>query len=445
MSGVLTSRTPREWLVWLEGHASLERAKGRRERPTLERMDALMDLLGTPQAAYPVIQVTGTNGKGSTARMISALLSAKGLSVGTYSSPDLEGVNERLCYNGEAIEAEELAEVLKPMEAAEHSMSERPSRFELLTAAAYRWFADVAVDVAVMEVGLGGRYDATNVADAAVAVATNVSLDHTDLLGPTTASIAQEKAGIIKPGATAVLGRMDEEVARIFRERPARRILERGIDFDVESSSVAVGGRTMSLRSPRERYADVFLPLHGRHQVDNAALALAAVEAFFDAPTPLDIVEQAFANVTVPGRLEVVHRRPLIILDGAHNNAGIMAASEALAEEFGEAANRMTVVLGVVEGHDPGEMLDLLGVVRIDSVVACEPVSPRAVSSKVVLAAARTRGLVATDAPDITEALNHAVGHMGPDGLIVVIGSLYLVGAARSAIKAGHIGALDLT
>lgn len=434
--------SPGSPLAWLEGHADLERAKARRDRPTLERMRVLMALLGDPQTAYPVVHITGTNGKTSTARMIAALLEASGLGVGLYTSPDLESVRERLVRSSESISAEELDQIVLSLQRCAEAMDEPPSRFELLTAAAFVWFADVAVDVAVVEVGLGGRFDATNVADGSVAVVTNISLDHTDLLGPTVEHIAGEKAGIVKPRSTLVLGSVPHSLDRIFDQAGADRIWRRPTDFELEQSRVAVGGRSLSVRTPGSRYEDLFLPLHGAHQGDNAAVALAAAEAFFDRPLGSDVVQQAFGMTTSPGRMEVIRRRPLVVLDGAHNVAGAAAAGRTVEDEF--AGRPLLLVMGVLDGHDPGEMMDAFGVGSVRAVFACSPPSPRALPSSAVVEAARRRHLDAFDLPGVPDALQLALSEAGDADMVLVMGSLYLVGAARGLLSgpAGHPSAV---
>jgi dihydrofolate synthase/folylpolyglutamate synthase len=323
-------------IAWLDRHINLEAIErgdaGRAAEPTLERIGALMAAMGDPQRAYPIVHVTGTNGKGSTTRMISSLLMAQGLSVGTITSPHLETMNERIATNLEPISDDELLELLLALEELEHFVRERglcevaPTWFELVTAAAYRHFADAPVDAAVVEVGLGGRWDATNVGDGIVAVVTNVALDHVEILGPTRSHIAREKAGIVKAGATVVLGEDDPELVEIFAEQSAAvgagALWRRGVDFGLEASRLAVGGRLMDLRTPGGEYRDLFLPLYGAHQGENAAVALSAAEAFFGAPLAPEVVATAFNATRVPGRLEVAHRRPLVLLDGAHNPAG---------------------------------------------------------------------------------------------------------------------------
>jgi len=395
-------------------------------------------LMGDPQRAYPVIHLTGTNGKGSTARMITALLQAKGLSVGTYTSPDLERINERIALGGEPIDDETFAEQLAAIAQLEGLMPEPPSRFDILTAVAFRWFADEAVDAAVVEVGLGGRWDATNVADGQVAAVTNVSLDHVELLGPTLEDIAAEKAGIVKPGATRtlVLGETRSELARVFLEAGADDAWLRGRDFACLDNRVAHGGRLIELSTPEARYPDLFLPLHGSHQGENAAVALAAAEAFFGGPLDTEVIVQGFARVTSPGRMEVVGRRPLCILDGAHNPAGAEAAGATLEEEFGSVERRV-VVMGVLQGRDVTRMLEALGPARVATVIACAPPSPRAMPPDELAAAAAGLGLQAEVVIDPAAAVQRGLELAGPDDLVFVTGSLYVVGAARRELVVG--------
>ena len=424
-------------LAELDRHVNSEALlSGRVEAPTLERARRLVEAMGDPQRAYPIVHITGTNGKGSTARTVTALLAAAGLSVGTYTSPDLERVNERLAWNGEPISDGAFAEVLEAVMALEELTGDRPSRFELLTAAAYRWFADLAVDVGVVEVGLGGRWDATNVADATVAVVTNVALDHAEVLGPTLADIAAEKAGIVKEAATLVLGETDPQLAAVFRATGAARVWERGRHFASSHGRVAHGGRLWDLRTPGGEIEDLYLPLHGAHQGENAAAALAAAEAFLGGPLDEDLVSEAFAGVRLPGRMEVCARRPLVILAGAHNPAGARSVAATLAEEFGRAAADVAVV-GLLRGRDPAEMLSALGLDRRAGegarlVVACPPPSPRAIPAVEVAAAAAALGFDTEVAASPAEAVERALGAAAPDDLVLVTGSLYLVGAART-------------
>jgi dihydrofolate synthase/folylpolyglutamate synthase len=311
---------------WLNSHVNLESlnvpAGSRRGPPTLERISTLMQYLGSPEVEFPAIHITGTNGKTTTVRVLTELLGALGLKVGAYTSPHLERVNERMSIDGRPIDDDAFDEMLYAVSLVEQSVDIDPSFFDIVTAAAFRWFADEAVDVALVEVGMGGTWDATNVVDGVVAVVTNVSVDHVEYLGPTREQIAQEKAGIVKPGALLVLGETDPNIQAIFEARDAARVFKRDVDFGVSRNVLAIGGRLVDIRSPGAEYPDVFLPLHGAHQADNAAIALAAAESFVRAPLPFDVVAEAFARVQSPGRLEVVRRQPLVLLDGAHNVAG---------------------------------------------------------------------------------------------------------------------------
>ncbi len=344
-------------LAWLDGHIDFESVMPtRRAIPTLDRMRALMAVLADPQDAAPAVHLTGTNGKGSTAAMVTALLRAKGLSVGTYTSPNLSRVNERLAVGGRPIDDGAFVEVLESLARVEPLLDDRPTRFELLTAAAFLYFADEAVDVAVVEVGLGGRWDCTNVVDAEVAVVTNISFDHTEVLGPTLEDIAGDKAGIFKPGSRAVIGERDPSLASLLmtraREAGAADAWLAGVDFECTSNRLAVGGRLCDLRTPGGAYGEVLVPLHGAHQGDNAACALAATEAFFGAPLDEQLVDEAFATVEVPGRLEVVGRHPLVVVDGAHNVAGMRSLARSLIEGFAVDGDAVAVI-GMLRGRDP--------------------------------------------------------------------------------------------
>jgi len=409
--------------------------------PDLSRMQRLMDLMDQPQRACPVIHLTGTNGKTSTARALSAVLTAKGLSVGTFTSPHLERINERLSVGDQPIDDDELAELLSSLQALESMLGPdvHLTWFEVLTAAAYRWFADRPVDVAVVEVGLGGRWDATNVADGAVVVVTNVGLDHVEFLGPTLADVAAEKAGIIKPDSALVLSETSPELVAIFEAQRPERVWLRGRDFEIEANELAVGGRLLRLRTPGATYDDIFLALHGRHQADNFMDALVAAEAFFDAPVENELVAEAAMTVRSPGRLEVVGRRPLVVLDGAKNVPGAMAAAAAVDEEWSEVRSRILVV-GMLRGRgkDPEEMLRALDGEKARLVITCPAPSPRTVPPDELAAAAQSIGVPAEVADSVDEALDQALAAADPDDLILVTGSLYVVGAARTALSRKH-------
>jgi len=425
-------------LAYLDAHVNLEQSTSRRAAARrLDRMGQMVGLMGDPQTSYAVIHLTGTNGKGSTARMLTALLVEMGLSVGTYTSPHLERVNERLAWNGEPIDDASLAEVIEAISRLEPLLDSPPTHFEILTAAAYRWFADVAVDVAVVEVGLGGRWDATNVADGRVAAVTNVSLDHAEVIGPTLADIAEEKAGIIKAGSVVVVGETDPALAAVFDRAAlvagAETVWRRGRDFDCGRNELAHGGRHIDLSTPGGSYPGLFLPVHGAFQGENAAMALAAAEAFFAAPLDPDVVADALAAVRLPGRLEVISRDPLLVLDGAHNPAGARRSTQAIDEAFALRGGRILVV-GMLMGRDPDEMLRAFDAGSARLVVTCPPPSPRALPAAEVAAAARALGTDAEEADSVPEALATALALAGTDELVVVTGSLYVVGAARAAL-----------
>jgi dihydrofolate synthase/folylpolyglutamate synthase len=427
-----------EALAWLDSHIDFEsNMLSRRSLPTLERMKELAALLGDPHTAYPVIHITGTNGKGSTAAMVTSLLAARGLSVGTYTSPNLSRVNERLSRNGEPIDDESFTDLLDTLSRVEGLMDEPPTRFELLTAAAFTWFADEAVDVAVVEVGLGGTWDCTNIVNASVAVVTNISYDHTEVLGPTLEDIATDKAGIFMPGCRVVIGETDPTLVALFRHAAdkvgAESLWARGIDFACTSNRLAVGGRLVDIRTPGAAYGELLVPLHGSHQGDNAACAVAAVEAFFGDPLHEDVVAEGLAAVRVPGRLEVIGRHPLVLVDGAHNVAGMMVLARSLAEEF-MTDGRSVAVVGMLTGRDPTAMLDSLVSAGVRAVVACAPDSPRALPAAEVAEAAFALGMEVAVAADPTEAVRLAVEQSAPEDLVVVCGSLYVVADAREAL-----------
>ena len=420
-------------LRYLDEHTNLEATAGRAEGLSLDRMRRLVDALGDPQTAYPVIHLTGTNGKGSVARMVTELLREAGLSVGTYTSPHLERLNERIAWNGEPIPDDELGRVIGAVAAIEELSGVTPSYFEIVTAAAFTWFADNAVDVAVIEVGMLGRYDATNVADGTVAVLTNVGRDHTDGVGAWRQAIAEEKVGIVKPDATFVCGETDDELRSILEATPAATTWWRGDDFDCDQAILAMGGRMVDLRTPSGTVDDVFLPLHGTHQADNASIALAAVEAFFDRRLDDDVVRAGFANVTSPGRFEIVSREPTVVLDAAHNVDGARACRETLREEF-TLGGTIIVVVGMLGGRDPAEMLTELGATDAGFVIACTPDSPRAIPAPELAGVATSLGIVAESVPSVEDAVERARALATPDDLILVTGSLYVVGPARAAL-----------
>lgn len=420
-------------LAYLDDHVNLEAlVSGRFEAPTLERMERLCTLLADPQHAQPVVHITGTNGKGSTARMATAVLAAHGLTVGTYTSPDLSRVNERISRNGEPIDDADLAQAIATVARLEQVSGIVPSRFEILSLAALGWFADAAVDVAVVEVGMGGRWDATNVVDGAVAVVTNVGLDHTGVLGSTRAEIATEKAGIVGPEATLILGETDPELLPIFAATEPAALWKRHDDFGCPANDMAVGGRLVDLRTPSATYDQVLLPLHGAHQGDNAAVATAAVEAFFGRAVDDEVLREALAGVAIPGRFEIVGRRPLVVLDGAHNPDGCQALADTLADF--SVAGAPILVVGMSQGRSARDMLSALGATEARLVVACAVDWPRSMPPDEIASAARELGAEVEVVPDVAEAVYRGFAVATPDDVVLITGSLYVVGTARALL-----------
>ncbi len=419
--------------------------------PSLDRIAALTGLLGEPQGTYPVIHVTGTNGKTSTARMIEALLRSFGLRTGLLTSPHLIDPRERILLDGEPIDAERALAAWNDLEPyvsvvdAQSVESGGPalSFFETMTALAFAAFADAPVDVAVVEVGLGGTWDATNVADGVVAVVMPIGLDHRDYLGETVEEIAGEKAGIIKPGAIAVLAAQEPGAERVLLERTVEvdaTVAREGREFAVAARGVAVGGQVLTLRGLHGSYDEVFLPLFGEHQARNAAVALAATEAFLGGLGALDadLVRAGFASVTSPGRLEVVRRSPTIVLDAAHNPHGARALAAALADSFDFTS--LVAVIGVMADKDAAGILEALAP-ALDRVVVTQPRSPRALPADDL--AAIVSDVLGDDRvfvePDLVEALDRAAalaeeaGEYGGAGVLVT-GSVALVGQARALL-----------
>jgi dihydrofolate synthase / folylpolyglutamate synthase len=421
-----------EALAYLDEHATYEKT-GRITSPSTETIAALCGAMGDPQHAAPVIHLTGTNGKGSTAQMISRLLVASGLTVGTYTSPHLERINERISRNLEPITDEDLAEQIAAIADLEGIVGRRPGYFEILTAAAFRWFADVAVDVMVIEVGLLGRWDATNIADATVAVVTNIGMDHTEFAGPTLEHIAREKSGIIKAHSATVVGETRPELVSIFRDAGGASLLVADDDFEAMGNRLAIGGRLVDIRTPTTIYTDVYVPLHGAHQGTNAAVALVAVETFFAAPLAEDVVLEGFAETVMPGRFEVLGRQPLTIVDGAHNPPGADTCAQVFFDDFDPEGRRILVV-GTL--RDPEEMLAALRADEFDVVYACTAPSPRGVPAVAVAEAARRLGCDDVYVFDTVEAAcQRAMESADGDDAVLVAGSLYTAGAARPVLQ----------
>ena len=418
----------------------------------LSRIESLLDLLGMPQRAYPSIHLTGTNGKTSTARMIDALLRAHGLRTGRYTSPHLKTVRERIAIEGQSIDEDRFVavydEVAPVAELVDRDSGEALTYFDLTTALAFAAFADAPVDVAVVEVGLGGAEDSTNVLHAATCVITPIGLDHTEWLGDTIGDIALAKSGIVHSGATLICAAQPEEAIGPIVERCAEvgaTIAREGAEFGVLHRELAVGGQVLTLQGLGGRYEELFLPLHGAHQAQNAALALAAVEAFLGAgkagALDVETVRAGFADATSPGRLERVRTAPTILLDAAHNPHGMAATVTALGEEF--EFRRLVALVAVLVDKDAVGMLELLEPV-VDEVVVSRSSSPRGMPVERLAAYAvevfgEDRVHVEPQLPDaiataVALAESDVDGGMGGVGVLVT-GSVITVADARKLLK----------
>jgi dihydrofolate synthase/folylpolyglutamate synthase len=425
----------------------LARAPEHDLEPSLDRIAAVMDLLGDPQHAFPTIHITGTNGKTSTTRMIESILREMGLSTGRFTSPHLHHIRERIALNGNPIDAERFIaaydDVIPFIELVDTRFvadgGPRMTYFEVLVAIAYAAFADAPVDVAIVEVGMGGSWDATNVLDARVAVVTPIAIDHERFLGFSVESIATEKSGIIKAGSVVVSSLQVPEVAEILLER-AREVgatlAFEGNEFGILRREVAVGGQQLAIRGLGGDYDDVFLPLHGPHQGQNAAVALAAVEAFVgggEHRLDLDVVRSALAGVSSPGRLEIVRRSPTVLVDAAHNPAGALALRLALEDSFNFA--KIVGVIAILEDKDATSMLEILEPV-LNEVVVSRTTSPRAMDPESLGRVAREiygddRVTVIDSLPD---ALDHAAGladEGGVGGGVLATGSITTAAEVR--------------
>jgi dihydrofolate synthase/folylpolyglutamate synthase len=424
--------------------------------PSRSRIEALMDVLGEPQRAYRTIHITGTNGKTSTARMVDELLRGFGLRTGRYTSPHLSSMTERIVLDGEPVSdgvfADALADIAPYLDMVDARSDIAMTFFEALTGLAFAIFADAPVDVAVVEVGMGGAWDATNVLDSQIAVITPIALDHTEYLGDTVAKIAIEKAGIIHEGATAILAAQPNEAATELLKRSAEvqaAVAREGLEFGVLDRQIALGGQVITLQGLGGVYDEIFLPLHGAYQAENAACALAAVEAFFGAGSEggaidADIVRAAFAAVRSPGRLEAVRSAPTVLVDASHNPAGMRATVQALGESFD--FRQLVGVVAMLQGKDVREALTILEPV-LDQLVVTQNSSPRAMDvDELASVAVEVFGADRVRVePRLDDALAAAVdlAEDNDEGLlagagVLVTGSVVTAGEARVLLGAGR-------
>ena len=431
--------------------ALLARWPETRLEPSLDRIAAFTELLGDPQRTYPVIHLTGTNGKTSTSRMIDTLVTATGLRTGRFTSPHVESMTERISLDGEPLTEDQFLEAYNDVAAVARLVDEDAtfplSFFETVVGMAYATFANAPVDAAVVEVGMGGAWDATNVADATVAVILPVAVDHASYLGARPVDIAREKAGIIKPGSAVVCAAQADDVAEVIAERAAEvgaTVLWEGRDFGVAHRLPAVGGQMLRLQGLRGEYDEVFLPLYGAHQAQNAAVALAAVEAFLGGDAlDADLVRAAFEEVSSPGRLEIIRRSPTILLDAAHNPHGAAAVVDALEDSF--TFDPLIGVVGVMADKDYEGVLAALEP-AMAAVVCTRNNSPRSMPAEDLAEVAR--GIFGHDrvyvAPRLHDAIDQAAtlaeeggvfGEAIGSGAVLITGSVVTVGEARQMLR----------
>jgi dihydrofolate synthase/folylpolyglutamate synthase len=415
--------------------------------PTLERISALVDMLGSPQLTYPTIHIGGTNGKTTTSRMIDSLLFEMGLRTGRFTSPHLESYLERICINGQPIDAKELIfsfnDISPYLDLMDTKFDNPISFFEAITALAFAAFAEHPIDVGVIEVGMGGQWDATNVVDADVSVIMPIGLDHMEYLGNTIAEIASTKAGIIKEQGFVVLAQQEPEAAVELLRRAAEvgaDVAREGLEYSIDSRAIAVGGQLISITGLRGHYDDIFLPLHGKHQASNAAAALIAVEAFFgEQDLDIDAVRAGFANVTSPGRCEIIHRDPTIILDAAHNPHGAKAIAETIQSEF--TFDDVTGIVALMADKDARGILQALEPIMNQIIVtsnsAARSMSVGDLEALATQVFGADRVLAQPTLSDaIDKAIKDSVRPLSDETLAILItGSVVTVGEARTAVR----------
>ncbi len=427
--------------------ALLARWPENRIAPTLERISALVDMLGSPQLTYPTIHIGGTNGKTTTSRMVDSLLFEMGLRTGRFTSPHLESYLERICINGQPIDAKELIfsfnDISPYLDLMDSKFDNPISFFEAITALAFAAFAEHPIDVGVIEVGMGGQWDATNVVDADVSVIMPIGLDHMEYLGNTIGEIAKTKAGIIKEQGFVVLAQQEPEAAVELLRRAAEvgaDVAREGLEYSIDSRAIAVGGQLISITGLRGHYDEIFLPLHGKHQASNAAAALIAVEAFFgEQDLDIDAVRAGFANVTSPGRCEIIHRDPTIILDAAHNPHGAKAIAETIQSEF--TFDDVTGIVALMADKDALGILQALEpimnqvIVTTNSAARSMSVNDLEALATQVFGADRVFAQP-TLADAIDKAIKDSVRPLSDESLAILItGSVVTVGQARTAVR----------
>ena len=416
--------------------------------PSLDRISALVDALGAPQLSYPTVHIGGTNGKTSTSRMVDALFSELDYRTGRFTSPHLESFLERISIKGEAIAPAELIATYNDIALyldLIDSRSDIPiSYFEALTAMAFVAFAEHPVDIGIIEVGMGGDWDATNIVQSAVSVLMPIGLDHMEYLGETIEEIARTKSGIIKPESHVVLAAQEPEVARILLEKVVEKSAipyREGLEFALIKRDIAVGGQLISVRGVHREYTDIYLPLHGAHQAANAAVAIATVEAFVGVKLDEELVRAAFASVSSPGRLEILHRDPTVIIDAAHNPHGATALADTIRNEFD--FESIFCVLGILGEKDAKGVLKALEPV-VNRLIVTKSDSPRALPVAELFAVAVQ--VFGNDRvfkeDDLNSAITYAMEqatliNQVSDGVsaVVITGSVVTAGSAREILR----------
>jgi len=423
----------REALQYLDRFINREATAGRIHGLSLAAMSELVECMGEPHKDLRAIHVTGTNGKGSVVSMTESLLSSKGLRVGSYMSPHVDTIRERFTLAGSQITEEIFSEIIFDVSQYVESHELEPSYFELLTAAAILLFSNEGVDAAVVEVGILGRFDATNVLEGEVAVITNIGKDHTDGSEGWRRSIAAEKAGIIVESKPLLLGNPEEDVFDLFEAENPDPIFQYGKDFSVEDSLPAVGGQVINVKGIFGHYEEIFLPLYGNRQAQNAALSLATAEVFLEGPIPEEVVESAFDELVIPGRLEILSRRPIILVDGAHNRDSANHLAETINDVFPE--SRRILILGTLEPHSPEEIFTELKTISPELVIVCAAPSPRAINPNELEKVAMRLGLEVERAENPYEATLKALRIGDEEDLIVAAGSFYNISEVRRAVE----------
>lgn len=427
------------WRPWLDAHLNRELgvgalSRGWRDPPSLVTIDVLLEELGQPQRRYESILIGGTNGKTTVTRTASTLLHAVGLRVGTFTSPHLDRLNERIVIDGEPVTDQVLARLFARIAAIEARMSLALSWFEIMTAAAMMWFASREVDVAVIEVGLGGENDATAVVMPALVTLTNIDLDHTEFFGDSRPDVASAEAAIITAGYGLVLGESDPSLRGCFTRRLPHPLWIRDVDFGVSKRVVTPGGQVLALKTASASYADVTTRLRGRQHAENISIALMAAECVAG-PLPELAVRHVLSDLRAPGRLELVCSEPRVLVDGAHNPAGARALAENLSESF--PGGRRTFVIGTSADKPAREIVTALEIRTSDQVVCCSADSPRALpAADLVEIVHAVSPLTAVQAArGVRDAVHRAVDAIPRSDLIVITGSLYVVAEARQVFR----------